>query len=228
MEVVAKVADAETTLKNSKETGLFVKPDLYSQLPAEVKNLICQARDGAEKGKEISPASTRDVHQAETKTVQAAETVPTAALGIMQAVTTTTLAAPDLRNVLAAVRGLSSSSNRGEYCIADDGKVYLTMNTLRQYQSSHERFYKPMTGSLMDSGANGGMAGNGVKIIAYHDHDCAQVNGIAGNCLEDLPIITAAGFIESTEGPVIGIFQQYAYYGKRKTIHSVSQIEHFD
>ena len=102
------------------------------------------------------------------------------------------------------------------------------MNTLRQYRSSHGKFYKPMTGSLMDSGANGGMAGNDVKIIAYHDHDRAQVKGIAGNCLADLPIVTAAGFIELTEGPVIGIFHQYAYYGKRKTIHSVPQIEHFD
>jgi hypothetical protein len=80
----------------------------------------------------------------------------------------------------------------------------------------------------MDNGANGGMAGNDVKIIAYHDHDRAQVTGIAGNSLEDLPIVTAAGFIESNEGPVIGIFHQYAYYGKSKTIHSVPQIEHFD
>ena len=31
-----------------------------------------------------------------------------------------------------------------------------------------------------------------------------------GNSLEDLPIITAAGLIESTEGPVIGFFHQYA------------------
>ena len=120
--------------------------------------------------------------------------------------TKTTSAAPDLRNVLAAVRGSISSNNRGEYCIADDGKVYLTMNTLRQYRSSHGKVYKPMTGSLMDSGADGGMAGNDVKIIAYQDHNRAQVKGIAGNCLEDLPIVTAAGSIESTEGPVIGMF----------------------
>ena len=120
--------------KDKKKTGLFVKEELYTQLPPEVKNLIWQAREGAEKdGNNTTPAS-RDVHQAETTTVQAAATVPTAALGIMQAVTKTTSSAPDIRNVLAAVRGSSSSSNRGEYCIAEDGKVYLTMNTLRQYR----------------------------------------------------------------------------------------------
>ena len=65
-------------------------------------------------------------------------------------------------------------------------------------------------GSLMDSGANGGMAGDDVLITAY---DRAQVTGIAGNRLDDLRIVTAAGFIESTEGPVIGIFHQYAHHG---------------
>ena len=58
------------------------------------------------------------------------------------------------------------------------------------------------------------MAGDDVLITAYHDHDRAQVMGIAGNSLEDLHIVTAAGFIESTEGPV--------------SIHSVPQMENFD
>ena len=63
---------------------------------------------------------------------------------------------------------------------------------------------------------------------SYHDHDFAQVMGIAGNSLEDLRIVTVAGFIESTKGPVIGIFHQDAHYGKGKSIHSVPQILHFE
>ena len=66
----------------------------------------------------------------------------------------------------------------------------------------------------MDNGANGSMAGDDVLITAYHDHDRVQVMGIAGNCLDDLRIVTAAGLIESTNGPVIGIFHQYAHHGK--------------
>ena len=73
--------------------------------------------------------------------------------------------------------------------------------------------------------ANAGMAGNDVLITAYHDHDRAQVTGIAGNSLDDLRIVTAAGFIESTKGPVIGIFHQYAHHGKGKSIHSVPQMQ---
>ena len=47
----------------------------------------------------------------------------------------------------------------------------------------------------MDSGANGGMAGDDVLITAYHDHDRAQVMGIAGNSLDDQWIVTRQVFL---------------------------------
>ena len=77
----------------------------------------------------------------------------------------------------------------------------------------------------MDNGANGGMAGDNVLITAYQNHDRAQVMCIPGNSLHDLRIVTAAGLIESTEGPVISIFHQYAHHGKGKSIHSVPQMQ---
>ena len=113
-----------------------MKKELFSQLPPEVKRLLLKAREDSEKGgsKETSPAKL-DVNLAETTPAVPAETtVPTAALGIMQAVTKTTSAAPELRNVLAAVRGSSSSGNRGEFCVSNDGKIYLSMNILWQYR----------------------------------------------------------------------------------------------
>jgi hypothetical protein len=132
---------------------------------------------------------------------------------------------PDLRQVLAASR---ENGARGEYYVQDD-KVYVTLNAVRQYRThSAQTFTAPIPGTLIDSGANGGMAGEDVKVIAYHDHDRAHVTGIAGNNLEDLPIVTAAGLIETNDGPVIGIFHQYAYYAQGKTIHSVAQLENFD
>ena len=48
------------------------------------------------------------------------------------------------------------------------------MNSLRQYRINIG-VVKTTTVSLMDSGANGGMAGDDVLITAYHDHDRAQV-----------------------------------------------------
>ena len=134
---------------------------------------------------------------------------------------------PIFAKVLSATRGVATGS-QGEYCVTDDGKVYVSMNTLRQYRTDLGGVSKPITGALIDNGANGGMVGDDVLITAYHGHDCAQVTGIAGNSLEDLRIVAAAGFNESTEGPVIGIFHQYAHYGKGKSIHSIPQMEHFD
>ena len=54
------------------------------------------------------------------------------------------------------------------------------------------------------------------------------MTGIAGNSLEDLRIVMVAGFIELTDGLVIGINHQYAHYRKGKSIHSIPQMEHFD
>ena len=64
-------------------------------------------------------------------------------------------------------------------------------------------------------------------MVVCHDHDHAQVTGIAGNSLDDLRIV-AAGLIESTNGLVIGIFHQYADHWKGKSIHSVPQRQDFD
>ena len=46
--------------------------------------------------------------------------------------------------------------------------------------------------------------------------------------LLDLPIVTGAAFIETTDGPIIGIFHLYPYYSKGKSIHSVPQLESYE
>ena len=204
-----------------------VEKSLFDQLPSDVKSLISKARREGTETDESAPSSTQiHTNQAES-TTPAPATVSTAAVGIMQAATQRAPAAgTDIRSVLAASRG-STGASRGEYCVDDKGQIFISLNSLRQYRVN-EQATSVVTGSLMDNGANGGMAGDDVKILAYHDHDRAHVTGIAGNTLEDLPIVTAAGLIETTNGPVIGIFHQYAYHGKGKTIHSVPQIQHFD
>ena len=72
------------------------------------------------------------------------------------------------------------------------------------------------------------MAGSDMKILIYHAQDRARVTGIAGNMLLDLPIVTGAAFIETMDGPIIGIFHQYVYYSKGKLIHSVPQLESYE
>ena len=57
--------------------------------------------------------------------------------------------------------------------------------------------------------------------------DKVDIEGIGGKRIDNLDIVTAAGYIETTTGPIIGIFNRYAHLGKGSTIHSALQIEDF-
>ena len=82
------------------------------------------------------------------------------------------------------------------------------------------------TGSLIDGGCNGGLAGSDV-IVLEESLEKVNVKGIADTTLKSVPVGTVAGLITTTKGPVIGIFHQYACHGKGSTIHSVNQFRSF-
>ena len=81
-------------------------------------------------------------------------------------------------------------------------------------------------GSLMDRGANGGIAGNDVVVIHEYDKE-VDVTGIDNHEISGMKIVDALGKIITQRGPAIAILRQYAYYGKGRTIHSVVQMEYF-
>ena len=45
--------------------------------------------------------------------------------------------------------------------------------------------------------------------------------------LTGLDIVTTATLISKNKGPIVRIFNEYAYYGKGKSIHSPGQMEWF-
>src|SRR5687768_3205790 len=79
-------------------------------------------------------------------------------------------------------------------------------------------------GALVDRGANGGIAGEDVKIIAKTGRK-VDIQGIDNHCINDIPIVTAGGVVNTQRGEVIAIMHQHAYVGKGKTIHSCGQLE---
>lgn len=79
-------------------------------------------------------------------------------------------------------------------------------------------------GALVDRGANGGIAGEDVRIIAKTGRQ-VDIQGIDNHCINDIPIVTAGGVVNTQKGEVIAIMHQYAYVGKGKTIHSCGQLE---
>src|SRR5688572_19663442 len=79
-------------------------------------------------------------------------------------------------------------------------------------------------GALVDRGANGGITGEDVRIIAKTGRQ-VDIQGIDNHCISDIPIVTAGGVVTTQKGEVIAIMHQYAYVGKGKTIHSCGQLE---
>ena len=81
-------------------------------------------------------------------------------------------------------------------------------------------------GSLVDRGANGGLAGSDVRILSRSSRKCT-VTGIDSHELQGLDVVQCAALVETNHGIVNLIMNKYACYGKGHTIHSSGQIEWF-
>ena len=46
--------------------------------------------------------------------------------------------------------------------------------------------------------------------------------------LTGLEVVTAAALFDTQKGPVIGIFHEYAYLGKGRSIHAAGQMDWFN
>ena len=78
--------------------------------------------------------------------------------------------------------------------------------------------------SLVDRGANGGESGDDMCII-NRTNKTVSIQGVYQHQLNNIPIVTVGGIMETLDGPMIGIFHQYAYVGRGNSIHSSSQLE---
>jgi hypothetical protein len=84
-----------------------------------------------------------------------------------------------------------------------------------------------VTSSLMDGGTNGGMTGSDVHVIPTSDFHKANVAGTGETTVNDLPLVTTAGFVNTRYGSAIISLHQYAHYVKGHTIHSGGQLYEF-
>jgi hypothetical protein len=78
--------------------------------------------------------------------------------------------------------------------------------------------------SLVDRGANGGVAGADVRVI-FRTQRTVDIRGIDNHQVTNIDIGTVGGVITTQKGSVIAIFQQYALLGKGHSIHSPCQLE---
>ena len=79
---------------------------------------------------------------------------------------------------------------------------------------------------LVDRGANGGLAGSDMRVI-HRTQRKINIQDIDNHEVTGLDVVTAATLLNTSQGKVIGIFNEYAYLGKGSSIHSSGQLEWF-
>ena len=116
----------------------------------------------------------------------------------------------------------NKAQNAAKHTIILDGVTYKqAMHCINFRVSAHS---STKAATLVDRGANGGMAGSDVRLIETGER-CADVSGINDHQISNLPISTVAGLVQTQHGPVVAIIHQVAYHGKGSTILSSGQME---
>ena len=105
----------------------------------------------------------------------------------------------------------------------------LSVKRSRQIQVSQRYLFQHANHTnqqLVDCGANGGLAGSDMRVI-YKTQCKINIQGIDNHEVTGLDVVTAATLLNTSQGKVIGIFNEYAYLGKGSSIHSSGQLEWF-
>ena len=145
-------------------------------------------------------------HQSDESTTDTikTETTPSDPLLAMahQSINTSDDAAPDISNVLSVKR-----SSQIQVC-----QHYLFQHANHTNQQ------------LVDHGANEGLAGPDMRGIR-RTYRKIKIQDIVNHEVADLDVLTAATLLNTPQGKVIGIFNEYAYLWKGSSIHSSGQLE---
>ena len=94
--------------------------------------------------------------------------------------------------------------------------THITYHVDKSLQSKNE--------SLVDRGANGGIAGSDVRILSKSPRRC-DVTNIHHHEMLDLDIVQCAALVQAQHGIVNLIMNEYTCSGQGPTIHSSGQIE---
>jgi hypothetical protein len=102
------------------------------------------------------------------------------------------------------------------------GRVYKLAVARQTYKSNgNPKIY----GSLVDGGCNGGLASDNVMILSENSFGKVDIVGVGDNLIKDVPLCTAAGYINTKTGPIIAIMHNYAALKKGSSIHSSVQLK---
>lgn len=102
------------------------------------------------------------------------------------------------------------------------GEYYINMTKTYHITAASASKY----GSLIDRGANGGLAGSDVHVLSTSGCK-VSVTGIDNHKITSLDLVSCTAVINTNHGNVILIINEYAYFGQGNIIHASGQIECF-
>ena len=100
--------------------------------------------------------------------------------------------------------------------LLQDKNAHITYHVTQANQAMHQ--------SLVDRGANLGLAGSDVRVLNISSRHCTVI-GINNHEIPGLDKVQCAALVSTNHGIVNLIMKEYAYYGKGHSIHSSGQIE---
>ena len=138
--------------------------------------------------------------------------------------------AQTLVNKCLANSGIDPTDIQNVLSVSQAKQNMSSHETPRQIQS-HQRYVfaevHQTNHQLIDRGANGGLAGADMRVI-HTNLRKINIVGIGDHELTGLNVVTAATPLDTQKGPIIGVFHEYAHYGKGKSIHAAGQMEWFN
>lgn len=133
--------------------------------------------------------------------------------------------ANDIRLINAAKSHHNASAPPGDIrrVMSKSSTRHVNSTRLEYSVSKHEATIAHSM-SLIDRGANGGVAGDDVRLL-FRTNRTVDIKGIDNHHVNNIGIGTVGGVVHTQHGPVIAIMHQYALLGKGASIHSPSQLE---
>ena len=79
----------------------------------------------------------------------------------------------------------------------------------------------------MDRGANGGVLGKNARVISIDEFRKVDIVGVNKHQIPDINLGTGGGVVDTNQGAVIAIMNNYAIMGTGQTVHSSGQLEFY-
>ena len=244
--------DNSTFLGKDGERHSFVIPPDQWKAMTPPERIAALAKIRADKGlppkavwHRAPPAEARRVNSSNASITDTIETMtsyvevanPNSGNSVVSGVTQHSSAPPPasstttLRQVLMSdtspASDASTTTPGTDSIVSIGGRFYRQCSAASISYNLSNHASSPVLSSLIDGGANGGMAGNDVRVISESSFHQANVTGIGESVIQNLSLATVAGLVTTHRGPAIVLLHQYANYGKGHTIHSSSQLRAF-